>query len=119
MEGKISSSSGKELHARFEIRALSPQERKRNAMRMLGICWAISLCSAPLPPIHWVTVPGFFVAGIVMFFRKLREPEHFMPFTFPCPECGKEVAVPPQVVQNPLAFVCPHCRYPLKLTFDR
>lgn len=117
MDGKISSTSGKELSVQVAIRTLSPQERKQKAFKAVGICWGLSLATIPLPPIHWVTVPGFFIAGFVMFFRKLREPEYFEKVVFPCPECGKEVDVPKQVVKNPLAFVCPHCRYGLKLTF--
>ncbi len=117
MEGKISTTSGKELTIQFQIRTLTAQERKQNALKILGICWGLMIVTAPLPPIHWVTVPGFFLAGFVMFIRKLRQPEHFEKFSFPCPECGKTVDVPPQVVQNPLAFVCPHCRYGLKLGY--
>ncbi len=117
MDGKISTSSGKELRVQVNIRTLSAQERKQKAFRTLGICWGLSLATIPLPPIHWVTVPGFFIAGIVLFFRKLREPEYFEKIAFDCPECGKRVDVPEQVVKNPLAFVCPHCRYGLKLTY--
>lgn len=117
MVGKINSSSGKELDVTFTIRHLSAEERKKNAMKGLGIFWGLSLVSIPLPPIHWVTVPGFFFFGIYWFFRKLRELDHFEKLEFPCPECSQEVKLPPQVVQNPLAFVCPHCRYGLKLSF--
>jgi hypothetical protein len=118
VEGKISTTSGKEISVSVGIRVLTKEERKKNAIKILGICWGLSLATIPLPPIHWVTVPGFFIAGIVMFFRKLREPEYFDHVKFTCPECGKEVEVPPQVVKSPLSFVCPHCRYGLKLTFD-
>lgn len=119
MEGKIKSSSGKELDVPIQIRTLDAQERKRNAFKALGLCWGLSVASIPLPPIHWVTVPGFFFFGIYLSLKKLREPEYFENIVFPCPECGKEVRVAPQVVQNPLAFVCPHCRYGLKLQFEK
>lgn len=118
MEGTISSSSGNEKKITFAIRALTPQERKKNAMKGLGLCWGLSVLSAPLPPIHWVTVPGLFFFGIYWFFRKLNEGEHFEETAFPCPECGGEVKIAAgQVAQNPLAFVCPNCRYGLKLSW--
>ena len=117
MEGKINSTSGKEAAVQFAIRQLSAPERKKIALKTLGVLWGLSLATIPLPPIHWVPVPGFFFFGIVQFLRKLREPAHFENLAFPCPECSQEVKLPPQVVQNPLAFVCPHCRYGLKLTF--
>lgn len=118
MEGKISSTSGQQLGVNFTIRHLGPEERKKNAFKGLGLFWALSLGSIPLPPIHWVTVPGFFFFGIYWFFRKLGEHDYFEKLEFPCPECSKSVSLPPQVVQNPLAFVCPHCRYGLKLSFE-
>ena len=117
MEGKISTSSGKEISVEVGIRQLGKEEQKKHALKALAICWGISLATIPLPPLHWVTVPGFFIAGFVMFFRKLREPAYFEHVAFKCPECGAAVEVPPQVVQNPLAFVCPQCRYGLKLSF--
>ncbi len=99
------------------MRALSAQDRRKNAWKGLGICWGLALVTLPLPPIHWVTVPGLFFFGIYWFFRKLREGEHFEMSRFPCPECGAEVTLAPQVTQNPLAFVCPACRYGLKLSW--
>jgi hypothetical protein len=84
-------------------------------MKALGICWLISLCTIPLPPIHWVTVPFFFFYGIYRAVKKYREPEHFIPFTVPCPECEKPIEIEGRVVEIPLALVCPHCRFALKL----
>jgi hypothetical protein len=118
VEGKISSSSGKEAAIQFSLRTLSSQERKKLALKALGTFWGLSLLTIPLPPIHWVTVPGFFFFGIYWAIRKLREDVHFEAFAFPCPECAQEVRVVPQVRRNPLAFVCPHCRYGLKLEFQ-
>ena len=117
MEGTISTSSGRELKIPFGLRTLSQEERRRHAFKALGICWGISVLSAPLPPIHWVTVPGFFVFGIVLCLRKLREGVFLEELAFPCPECQKEVKLAPQVKKNPLDFVCPHCRYGMKLSW--
>lgn len=118
MEGKIGSSSGKEIQVRFSVRAFSADEKRRNALKGLGLFWGLALASAPLPPIHWVTAPGFFLFGIYWGLRKLKEAETFESFTYPCPECGKEATVEAQVARNPLAFVCPHCRYGLKLSWQ-
>ena len=115
MEGKIGSSSGKEVSAEFSVRELSLPEKRTNAMKALGIFWGLSLVTIPLPPIHWITVPGFFLFGIYWAIRKLREGEYLEPFRFPCPECGNEVKVQEQEARNPLAFVCPSCRYHLRL----
>ncbi len=117
MDGRISSSSGKELALSFQLRSLSADEKRKNALKGLGICWGLALISIPLPPIHWVTVPGGFLFGIYWFFRKLRQGEHFEAAMFKCPECGADVPLVPQPARNPLAFVCPSCRYGLKLAW--
>ncbi len=117
MSGKINSASGKEITVNFALRTLNAQERKKQALKALGLFWGLSLLSLPLPPIHWITVPGFFLFGIYWALRKLREGVYLENLAFPCPECGEEVKLPPQGKQNPLPFVCPHCRYGLKLSF--
>lgn len=118
MVGVVASGSGKEEKIQFSLRILSTEEKRKNALKGLGLFWGLSLLSAPLPPIHWVTVPGFFLFGIYWALRKLREGVYFNELVFPCPECKKEVRLAPQVKQNPMAFVCPHCRYNLKLSFE-
>ena len=118
MEGKISSTSGKQRSVNFTIRHLPAEERKKNALKGLGLFWGLSLASIPLPPIHWLTVPGFFFFAIYWFWRKLREHDYFEKLEFCCPECETAGQLPPQVLKNPLSFVCPHCRYGLKLSFD-
>lgn len=118
MEGTIKSTSGKESKLTFSLRTLHSQERRGNALKGLGLFWGLALVTAPLPPIHWVTVPGFFLFGIYWSLRKFKEGVYFEELVFPCPECGAEVRLAPQEKRNPLAFVCPHCRYGLKLSFD-
>ncbi|MGE3260421.1 MAG: hypothetical protein AB7K68_01465 [Bacteriovoracia bacterium] len=118
MEGQISSGSGKVSTANFQLKHLSTTEKRRLAFKALGFFWILSLASAPLPPIHWVTVPFFFFFGIYQFFKKMREPTHLEAFTAKCPECLQEVAIKSQVAENPLSFACPHCRYGLRLEWD-
>ena len=75
------------------------------------------LATLPLPPIHWLTVPGFFFLGIYLMARKWKVRELMEGLSFPCPECGKEVSLPTREPQNPLVFPCPFCRYLLRLSF--
>lgn len=115
MDGQISSGSGKTSTAHFELKQLTAEEKRKLAFKALGFCWLLAVATAPLPPIHWVTVPFFFFFGIYQFFKKLGQPTYFSPFEAPCPECGKEVPVKAQVMKNPLVFTCPHCRFNLRL----
>ena len=115
MEGLVKSSSGKATTVHFSIRTLGAAERRRLALKGLGICWGLALATLPLPPIHWVTVPFFFLFGFYWAGRKYREDLHFMPFRFSCPECTKEVPVPEQAVRGRLEIICSECKYGLKL----
>jgi hypothetical protein len=115
VEACIKSSSGKETITSVELRTLGAEERRKAAFKGLGICWGLMVLTAPLPPIHWVTVPGFFLAGFYMFFKRLGEKVHSCPFSFPCPECGKTVDVKDQTVKGEWELVCPHCRYTLRV----
>ena len=119
MEGKISSASGRAAQIDFQVRVLGPRERRGLALRSLGLFWGLALATIPLPPLHWVSVPGFFFFGIYRAFRRWGEKAHFEEMRFPCPECGKDMALPPRPMANPLAFVCPQCRYGLKLSYEQ
>jgi hypothetical protein len=115
VDALVKSSSGKETRTSFDIRALDAQEKRKNALKGLGICWLISIVTIPLPPIHWVTVPFFFFFGFYWAWRKLREGTYSEAFSFPCPGCQQTV----QVAARPLApqweAVCPNCKYSLKI----
>jgi len=63
VDAQISSSSGKKVGVALEPRIRPVGDRRVAALKGLGIGWGISLVTAPLPPIHWVTVPFFFFFG--------------------------------------------------------
>jgi hypothetical protein len=115
MNAEISSTTGKMAQAEVHLRVLPAQEKRKRAFKALGLCWAAMIITAPLPPIHWVTVPGFFIAGIYLFFRILRQGEHILPFSFACPECGKPVEVAARPVTEEWEQVCPSCHYSLEV----
>lgn len=115
MDAQVKSSSGKETKTSFQVRALGAREKRNNALKGIGLCWLIAIVTAPLPPIHWVTVPFFFFFGFYWGWRKLREGEYSESFSFACPECQQNV----QVAARPLApsweAVCPNCKFSLKI----
>jgi hypothetical protein len=94
---------------------LSAAEKRKNALKGLGLCWLISIVTIPLPPIHWVTVPFFFFFGFYWAFRKLREGTYSEAFTFSCPECSKPVNVAARPYSPRWEAVCPSCKFNLKI----
>lgn len=117
MDALISSSSGKETNVNLMIRVLSAEERRQKALKTLGLCWLLALCFAPLPPIHWLLTPGFFIAGPFMAWKKYQQTRYLGELAFSCPECGKEMQLPSQPLKNPKNFSCKHCGYLLKLAW--
>ncbi len=111
----LSSSSGKSNSCDLTIRFLAPEERRKLALKSLGLFWAISLGTIPLPPIHWVSVPFFFGFGIYSFQKKIREVSRLAAFSVICPECAKTIGCPEQSLKSPILLTCPHCRFNLKL----
>lgn len=116
MDALIKSSNGKETSASFGLRALDAREKRKNALKGLGICWLISLLTAPLPPIHWVTVPFFFFFGFYWAWRKLNEGTYSESFTFSCPECQGPVQVAARPIASSWEAVCPSCRFSLRIS---
>ena len=50
----------------------SPRERLLRALKILGIFWGLALLSVPILVAHFVLVPGFFLLGPVMAYRRYR-----------------------------------------------
>lgn len=115
MEATIQSTTGKTRQVPVSIRVLPTSEKQKKAWKALGLCWLAMVISAPLPPVHWVSVPGLFIAGIYLFVRRLREGEYTEPFAFACPECGKEVPVKARPVSEEWEQVCPSCHHSLQV----
>lgn len=115
MDAQIKSSTGKEARAAVEFRQLAPSERRKRALQGLAICWGLAVLTAPLPPIHWVTVPFFFFFGFYWAAKKYRETVYLKPLSFPCPECAGAVTMPEQPWRERMEAICPHCRFRLRV----
>lgn len=72
-----------------EPESLPPPRRMQRALKFLGGFWGAALVSVPIPGLHFVLVPGFFLAGIGAFFIKLRETRRLALQGAVCPACGK------------------------------
>ena len=112
----IRSSSGKETEAQLVYRSLALPERRARALKILGLCWGGSILTLPLPPIHWVTVPGLFLLGPVLALKRFRHKEQIQAFSFSCPECGQENHRSESDRQDAFVLYCTKCGYTLRLT---
>lgn len=112
----IRSSSGKETQVQLVYRSLALPERRASALKILGLCWGGSVLTLPLPPIHWVTVPGLFFLGPILALRRFRTKEQIEAFSFTCPECGQENQRKESDRQEAFVLYCGKCGYTLRLS---
>jgi hypothetical protein len=93
-----------------EIVTWTAKERSRRALKMLGICWGIGLFCVIMPIIHFVAVPGMFIAGIVMFSRLSGQESLLLGGSGTCPECKKTFKIAKASNRFPMDELCEHCR---------
>lgn len=95
---------------KLEIVTWSSKERMRRAVKMLGICWGIGLFCVIMPIIHFVLVPGMFIAGLALFARLSAQESLVLGGEGPCPECGKTFRIAKATNRFPMDEMCEHCR---------
>ncbi|MBC7386960.1 MAG: hypothetical protein H7301_12475 [Cryobacterium sp.] len=93
----------------------SKKERTRRALKMLGACWAVGLFCVILPVIHFVLVPGLFIAGIVFFSNLISQETLVLGGKGECPECHQSFAISRGKDRFPMAEVCESCRANLSI----
>lgn len=118
-----------EKHGRREgklyYREFSHSNRVNRAILSLVYCWIAAALTLPIFLLHWITVPGFLIAGVVLFFQQLRSKTHVQRAVGCCPvdECpseGKEVTIRLNHHHWPPVWVhCPECHHSLHLVADK
>jgi len=105
--------------ARVTIARHAPGDRAKRAAQALAALWGVAALAILVPIAHFVLVPGFFVAGIVVGLRKLTEPATVTGVSGVCPRCGEERAfeVGGRLRAGSKAS-CPACHNQLDLTID-
>jgi hypothetical protein len=94
-----------------------PGARTRRAVLALLACWALAAVTILVPIAHFVLVPGFFLAGIVLFVRRLREGETIVGVQGVCPYCKEERSFGAQgLMKSHLRVSCPVCHNQLEAT---
>ncbi len=68
----------------------STGERVGRAFAGLGLFWALALGGLFIPVAHFILVPVFLTAGIVMAIKRSREDRRLAEVRGPCPRCGAQ-----------------------------
>ena len=68
----------------------STGERVARAFAGLGMFWALALGGLFIPVAHFILVPVFLSAGIIMAVKRSREDRRLAEVRGPCPRCGAQ-----------------------------
>ncbi len=87
-------SPGKEVHpCTIEFIAYNFSERLLRAAKIGGICWLLAVLTVPVPPVHWVSVPGFLLLGVFLGAKKLALVDTADNATGNCPSCEHPITI--------------------------
>jgi hypothetical protein len=94
----------------------APGQRFARTLTGLGMFWGLGLASVFIPVAHFVLVPTFVVAGIVMAVKRAREDRRLLLVRGACPRCGAVQELRPggRFVDG-RSFDCPKCHGNLTL----
>ena len=94
----------------------APGQRFARTLAGLGMFWGLALASVFIPVAHFVLVPTFVVAGIVMAVKRAREDRRLLLVRGACPRCGAVQELRPggRFVDG-RSFDCPKCHGNLTL----
>lgn len=116
LDALVSSLDGSSLEIVLQRRETDLGQRTRRAARSLAICWALAAVSILLPLAHFVLVPGFFLAGPYLAWRRYGERWLILGTGVPCPSCAAITRLEPGPEEWPLAVMCAGCRSPLSVS---
>lgn len=107
---------GASREATMEVIAFNEGERKTRALKSLGLLWMIATVCVLIPVAHFVLVPGFLIAGVMVARRRWNTPEEGLSATGECPSCGQSVHLELEKSADlPQWRNCPECGAGLEL----
>ena len=93
-----------------------PGTRAGRVLAGLGTFWGLGLVSVFIPVAHFILVPTFVVAGIVMAVKRGREDHRLVLLRGACPRCGAAQEFRPGGrFADGRGFDCPKCHGNLTL----
>lgn len=111
--------TGTESLGKVRIQYWSKADRTRRALKFLGLCWTLSLLTILLPIVHFVLVPGFFIAGPVGAYFFLQQESIVLGGEATCPQCQQPLPLERGRNEWPLTDLCSECQTNVKLEKTR
>lgn len=106
---RIRDSTREPVTSELEVETLALPSRLMSGLRMLLLSWALAVAAIFVPLLHFVLVPGLFVAGPILGWLATRSTIRVKSTVITCPKCGQETAIEPRSKGWPVALRCSHC----------
>lgn len=88
----------------------SSRERFIRALKFGGACWLLALASVLMPIAHFVLVPGFFIAGLIVPLYIFSQEHVILGGEGACPACGAFIFIQRSSYKSVLKETCRECR---------
>ncbi|MFT3708445.1 MAG: hypothetical protein QM817_12405 [Archangium sp.] len=106
---QIRDSERQPVDAQLELAPIPVGRRAMRAGVRLAICWAIALPCVLVPLLHFVLVPGFVLAGVIMAVLAARATVEVTSPSITCPKCTKLTKIEAGTTGWPITIWCSEC----------
>ncbi len=111
---QVRGQGGVTAQATLRIASLTDRARFARATKTSALLFGLAVVSLPIPPVHWLLVPGFLIAAIVAFFVRIRT-DALLDGAVTCPKCRATFEVESQPPTWPLDLTCHQCKAQLNV----
>jgi len=104
----------------MRVESFSPREQKVRAVKALLGLWLIAALCILIPIAHFLLVPGFLVAGVIVASGKWRTAEEGKEASGECPACHHQISIDLEKSSElPQWRKCPDCEKALEISGDQ
>ena len=93
--------------------------RMKRALRTLGYFWAGALFSVILPGLHFILVPGLFLAGPIVAWWLFDQESVVAGGEADCPRCAKRFVIARHKTDASWDELCNHCQTQVKIKLNQ
>lgn len=92
------------------LREYDAKEKRHRIIKYGGGCFAAAILSIFIPLLHFILVPGFLIASVVMVIINNR-PSNVESAKAKCPACGVDFVISKGKPEFPIDDVCASCHH--------
>lgn len=114
-KGLLVSSTGLTSEISFDRHDLSQAEKTKTAVKWFAVFFALAVFSVFVPILHFVLVPSFLIAAVVVGMRAYSQKADLTNLRGNCPNCSSAISLERVRIKRVTREICPQCRDFLKI----